>query len=286
MEEKTNTHHALAAAGVDGRDASVLEWSTLCNATSRSFHCHMPATASDPRRENDGRVSSIARARCFQLRRHIGGQIRHLRSPLRDGYHSSPRASDHSGVLQAAERVALRAGVETNALVASPLLPSFTHRPVLHSVRSSAIRPPIAPGSADLANQRAGVLQPVEQIAKIGVEAGGTFILTRWQALAKCPIRRAQDRAATALHQRHKIHGPRRWSMFVRCALRHRRSSLLIVADPREAPACSTETCPALSGLAKSAAGDEQPGGWDHRPRGCLSTRRAEAELLRFQARS
>jgi cysteine desulfurase len=164
---------------------------------------------------------------------------------LRPGDHFVTTAIEHSAVLQAAERVALR-GVETTLV--SPL-PSGLIDPT--DIRA-AIRPNTRLISVMLANNETGVLQPVDQIAKIAGDAGVFFHIDAVQGAGKVLIDVRRIGCHLLSISGHKMHGPKGvGAMFVRRGTPF--ESLIVGGSHERRRRAGTENVPGIVGLAKAA---------------------------------
>jgi len=121
---------------------------------------------------------------------------------LRPGDHFITTSIEHSAVLRAADRVAER-GVQVTFV--NPLPNGL--------IDPEAIRQALEPNtrlvSVMLANNETGVLQPVEQIAKIVTGAGAFFHIDAVQAAGKVAIDVRQIGCHLLSISAHKMHGPK-----------------------------------------------------------------------------
>ena len=121
---------------------------------------------------------------------------------VRAGDHMITTSIEHSAVLRAAERVAER-GAEvtfvaprTNGLID----PGEIRRAVRANTRLISVM---------LANNETGVLQPVEEIGKIAVEAGAFFHIDAVQGAGKVAFDVKRFGCHLCTISAHKVHGPK-----------------------------------------------------------------------------
>jgi len=121
---------------------------------------------------------------------------------LRPGDHFITTSIEHSAVLRAADRVAER-GVEV----------TFVDPQQNGLIDPEAIRRAIQPNtrliSVMLANNETGVLQPVDEIAKIAAEAGAFFHIDAVQGAGKVAIDVRRIGCHLMSISAHKMHGPK-----------------------------------------------------------------------------
>jgi cysteine desulfurase len=121
---------------------------------------------------------------------------------LRPGDHFITTSIEHSAVLRAADRVAER-GVEV----------TFVDPQQNGLIDPEAIRRAIKPNtrliSVMLANNETGVLQPVDEIAKIAAEAGAFFHIDAVQGAGKVAIDVRRIGCHLMSISAHKMHGPK-----------------------------------------------------------------------------
>ena len=164
---------------------------------------------------------------------------------LRPGDHFATSSIEHSAVLQAAERMALR-GVEVTYVAPRPsglIDPTDIQR---------ALRPATRLISVMLANNETGVLQPVEEIAKIAAEAGAFFHIDAVQGAGKVAIDVRRISCHLMSISAHKMHGPKGvGAMFVK---RGTPLDPLIVGGSHERrQRAGTENVPGIVGLGRAA---------------------------------
>jgi cysteine desulfurase len=129
---------------------------------------------------------------------------------LRPGDHLITTAIEHSAVLAPARRLAER-GVDVTFVDPQP---SGLIRP---ADILSAIRPETRLISVMLANNETGVLQPVEEIAKIAAGASAFFHIDAVQGAGKVPLDVRRFGCHLLTVSAHKMHGPKGvGAMFVR----------------------------------------------------------------------
>ncbi len=164
---------------------------------------------------------------------------------LRPGDHFITTSIEHSAVLQAANRVAER-GVETTFV---PPQPSGLIDP---SDILSSIRPQTRLISVMLANNETGVLQPVEEIARIAADARAFFHIDAVQGAGKVPIDVRKIGCHLLSISAHKMHGPKGvGAMFVRRGTPL--ESLLVGGSHERRRRAGTENVAGIVGLGKAA---------------------------------
>jgi cysteine desulfurase len=164
---------------------------------------------------------------------------------LHPGDHFITTSIEHSAVLQAAQRMA-RQGVETTFV---PPLPSGLIDP---DAIIRAIRPETRLISVMLANNETGVIQPVEQIARIAAETGVFFHIDAVQGAGKIPIDVRKIGCHVLSISAHKMHGPKGvGAMFVRRGTPL--ESLLVGGSHERRRRAGTENVAGIVGLAKAA---------------------------------
>jgi cysteine desulfurase len=164
---------------------------------------------------------------------------------LHPGDHFITTSIEHSAVLQAAHRMA-QYGVETTFVAPQPsglIDPNDILR---------AIRPETRLISVMLANNETGVLQPVEQIAKIAADTGVFFHIDAVQGAGKVPIDVRKIGCHLLSISGHKMHGPKGvGAMFVRRGAPV--ESLLVGGSHERRRRAGTENVAGIVGLAKAA---------------------------------
>ena len=164
---------------------------------------------------------------------------------LHPGDHFITTAIEHSAVLQAAQRMA-RHGVETTFVAPRP---SGLIDPV-EILR--AIRPQTRLISVMLANNETGVLQPVEEIARIAAETGVFFHIDAVQGAGKIAFDVRRFGCHLLSISAHKMHGPKGvGAMFVRRGTPL--EPLLVGGSHERRRRAGTENVPGIVGLAKAA---------------------------------
>ena len=121
---------------------------------------------------------------------------------LRPGDHFITTSIEHSAVLRAADRVAER-GVDVTFV--SPQADGLIDPEEIRR----ALRPSTRLISVMLANNETGVLQPVEEIAKIAAETGAFFHIDAVQGAGKVAIDVRRIGCHLMSISAHKMHGPK-----------------------------------------------------------------------------
>jgi cysteine desulfurase len=121
---------------------------------------------------------------------------------LRPGDHFIATSIEHSAVLRAADRVAER-GVEVTFV--SPRADGLIDPEEIRR----AMRPHTRLISVMLANNETGVLQPVEEIAKIAADAGAFFHIDAVQGAGKVALDVRRVGCHLMSISAHKVHGPK-----------------------------------------------------------------------------
>ncbi len=164
---------------------------------------------------------------------------------LRPGDHFITTSIEHSAVLRAADRVAER-GVEVT------LVPPRPDGLIDPEVIRCAIRPETRLISIMLANNETGVLQPVEEIAKIATEAGAYFHIDAVQGAGKVRLDVRQIGCHMLSISAHKMHGPKGvGAMFVKRGTPI--DSLLVGGSHERRQRAGTENVPGIVGLGRAA---------------------------------
>jgi cysteine desulfurase len=164
---------------------------------------------------------------------------------LRPGDHLITTSIEHSAVLEAAKRVAMK-GVETTFVAPerSGLINSIDIR--------RAMRPETRLISVMLANNETGVLQPVEEIGKIAGDAGVFFHIDAVQGAGKVELDVRRFGCHLCSISAHKMHGPKGvGAMFVRRGTPI--EPLLVGGSHERRQRAGTENVPGIVGLAKAA---------------------------------
>jgi cysteine desulfurase len=169
---------------------------------------------------------------------------------VRAGDHLITTAIEHSAVLRAAERVAERGAEVTlvapraNGLI-NPEEIRRALRPATRQTNSTRLI------SVMLANNETGVLQPVEEIGKIAVEAGAFLHIDAVQGAGKVEFDVRRFGCHLCSISAHKIHGPKGvGAMYVR---RGTPLEPLIVGGSHERrQRAGTENVPGIVGLGKA----------------------------------
>jgi cysteine desulfurase len=164
---------------------------------------------------------------------------------LRPGDHFITTSIEHSAVLRAAERMAER-GVDVTFVGPRPdglIDPEEIRRAAMPNTRLISVM---------LANNETGVLQPVEEIAKIAAEAGAFFHIDAVQGAGKVAIDVKRIGCHLMSISAHKMHGPKGvGAMYVR---RGTPVDPLIVGGSHERrQRAGTENVPGIVGLGRAA---------------------------------
>jgi cysteine desulfurase len=164
---------------------------------------------------------------------------------LRRGDHFITTSIEHSAVLRAADRVAER-GVEVTFVA-----PKKNGLIDPESIRV-AITPKTRLISVMLANNETGVLQPVEEIAKVAAEAGAYFHIDAVQGAGKVPFDMQKFGCHLCSISAHKMHGPKGvGAMYVRRGTPV--ESLLVGGSHERRHRAGTLNVPGIVGLGRAA---------------------------------
>jgi cysteine desulfurase len=164
---------------------------------------------------------------------------------LRPGDHFVTTSIEHSAILATAERLE-KFGVEVTYVAP---LPSGLIDP---AAIQSALRPETRLISVMLANNETGVLQPVEEIAKIAKAAGAFFHIDAVQGAGKVPLDVRRFGCHLCSISAHKMHGPKGvGALFVRRGTPL--DPLLVGGSHERRRRAGTENVPGIVGLAKAA---------------------------------
>jgi cysteine desulfurase len=164
---------------------------------------------------------------------------------LHPGDHCITTSIEHSAILQAANRMALR-GVETTFVAPQP---SGLIDP-MDILR--AIRPQTRLISVMLANNETGVLQPVEEIGKIANDTGVFFHIDAVQGAGKVKFDVRRIGCHLLSISAHKMHGPKGiGAMFVRRGTPV--EPLLVGGSHERRQRAGTENVAGIVGLGKAA---------------------------------
>jgi cysteine desulfurase len=164
---------------------------------------------------------------------------------LHPGDHFITTSIEHSAILEAAKRLALK-GIETTFVAPQPsgLIDPMDIR--------RAIRPETRLISVMLANNETGVLQPVEEIGKIADETGIFFHIDAVQGAGKVKFDVRRFGCHLLSISAHKMHGPKGiGAMFVRRGTPI--EPLLVGGSHERRQRAGTENVPGIVGLAKAA---------------------------------
>jgi cysteine desulfurase len=164
---------------------------------------------------------------------------------LRPGDHFITSSIEHSAVLNAAQRVAGR-GMEVTYVAPQPnglIDPEAVHAAVTPRTRLISIM---------LANNETGVLQPVEEIGKIAVEAGAFFHIDAVQGSGKVSLDVKNFGCHLLSISAHKMHGPKGvGAMYVRRGTPV--ESLLVGGSHERRQRAGTLNVPGIVGMGKAA---------------------------------
>jgi cysteine desulfurase len=164
---------------------------------------------------------------------------------LRPGDHFVTTSIEHSAILATAERLE-KFGVEVTYVAP---LPSGLIDP---AAIERALRPETRLISVMLANNETGVLQPVEEIAKIAKAAGAFFHIDAVQGAGKVPLDVRRFGCHLCSISAHKMHGPKGvGALFVRRGTPL--DPLLVGGSHERRRRAGTENVPGIVGLAKAA---------------------------------
>jgi len=172
------------------------------NASSIHRQGQQARKAVDHAREIVARLSNCSEAEVVFNSGGTEGDNTAVFGLLRPGDHFITTSIEHSAVLRAADRVAER-GVEV----------TFVDPQQNGLIDPEAIRRAIKPNtrliSVMLANNETGVLQPVDEIAKIAAEAGAFFHIDAVQGAGKVAIDVRRIGCHLMSISAHKMHGPK-----------------------------------------------------------------------------
>lgn len=164
---------------------------------------------------------------------------------LRPGDHLVTTSIEHSAVIQAAERLALR-GVSVSYVDPDPggiISPESIE---------AAIRPETRLISMMLANNETGVLQPVDAVGKLAANHGVYFHIDAVQGAGKVPIDVKQIGCHLVSISAHKMYGPKGvGALYVRRGTPI--ESLLVGGSHERRRRAGTENVPGIVGLGKAA---------------------------------
>jgi cysteine desulfurase len=164
---------------------------------------------------------------------------------LHPGDHFITTSIEHSAILEAAKRLALK-GIETTFV--APELSGLINPMDIRR----AIRPETRLISVMLANNETGVLQPVEDIGKIAAETGIFFHIDAVQGAGKVEFDVRRFGCHLLSISAHKMNGPKGiGAMFVRRGTPI--EPLLVGGSHERRQRAGTENVPGIVGLAKAA---------------------------------
>ncbi len=164
---------------------------------------------------------------------------------LRPGDHFITTSIEHSAVLRAADRVAER-GVEVTFV--GPRHDGLIDPEEIRQAMRSNTRLI----SVMLANNETGVLQPVEAIARIAVEAGAFFHIDAVQAAGKVRLDVRRIGCHLMSISAHKMHGPKGvGAMYVKRGTSI--DPLLVGGSHERKQRAGTENVPGIVGLGRAA---------------------------------
>ena len=215
------------------------------NASSIHLHGQQARTAVDRARETMAEFFNCHDAEVVFNSGGTEGDNTAIFGLLHPGDHFITTSIEHSAVLQAAERMA-QYGVETT-FVAPQTNGLIDPHDILR-----AIRPETRLISVMLANNETGVVQPVEQIARIAADTGVFLHIDGVQGAGKVPIDVRKIGCHLLSISAHKMHGPKGvGAMFVRRGTPV--ESLLVGGSHERRRRAGTENVAGIVGLAKAA---------------------------------
>ena len=172
------------------------------NASSIHRQGQQARKAVDHAREIVARLSNCSEAEVVFNSGGTEGDNTAVFGLLRPGDHLITTSIEHSAVLRAADRVAER-GVDVTFV--SPQADGLIDPEEIRR----ALRPSTRLISVMLANNETGVLQPVEEIAKIAAETGAFFHIDAVQGAGKVAIDVRRIGCHLMSISAHKMHGPK-----------------------------------------------------------------------------
>ena len=215
------------------------------NASSIHLHGQKARTAVDRARETMAEFFNCHDAEVVFNSGGTEGDNTALFGLLHPGDHLITTSIEHSAILEAARRLAHH-GVETTFVAPQPsglIDPTDILR---------AIRPHTRLISVMLANNETGVLQPVEEIAKIAADTGVFFHIDAVQGAGKVRFDVRRFGCHLLSISAHKMNGPKGiGAMFVRRGTPV--ESLLVGGSHERRHRAGTENVPSIVGLAKAA---------------------------------
>jgi cysteine desulfurase len=214
------------------------------NASSIHLHGQQARTAIDRARETLAAFFNCHDAEVVFNSGGTEGDNTALTGLLRPGDHLITTSIEHSAVLQAAERLALR-GVSVTYIAPQP---SGLIDP---ADIQSALRPETRLISVMLANNETGVLQPIEEIGKIAAAAGAFFHVDAVQGAGKIKFDVRRFGCHLLSISAHKMHGPKGvGAMFVRRGTPL--ESLLVGGSHERRRRAGTENVAGIVGFARA----------------------------------
>jgi cysteine desulfurase len=215
------------------------------NASSIHLHGQQARTAVNRARETMAEFFNCHEAEVVFNSGGTEGDNTAIFGLLHPGDHLISTSIEHSAILEAAKRLALR-GIETTLVAPQPsgLIDPMDIR--------RAIRPETRLISVMLANNETGVLQPVEEIGKIAGETGIFFHIDAVQGAGKVEFDVRRFGCHLCSISAHKMHGPKGvGAMFVRRGTPI--EPLLVGGSHERRQRAGTENVPGIVGLAKAA---------------------------------
>lgn len=214
------------------------------NASSIHLHGQQAHRAVDHAREILARMFNCREAEVVFNSGGTEGDNTAIFGLLRPGDHFITTSIEHSAVLRAAERVA-KNGVEVTFVAPHPS--GLIH---VEDVEN-AIKPNTRLISVMYANNETGVLQPVEQIAQLAVNAGAFFHIDAVQAAGKVAFDVKRIGCHLLSISGHKMHAPKGvGAMYVRRGTPI--EPLMVGGSHERRQRAGTENVPGIVGLGKA----------------------------------
>ena len=215
------------------------------NASSIHLHGQQAHRAVDRAREILARMFNCREAEVVFNSGGTEGDNTAIFGLLHPGDHFITTSIEHSAVLRAAERVA-KDGIEVTFVAPHPS--GLIHVEDIES----AIKPNTRLISVMYANNETGVLQPVEQIARLAVNAGAFFHIDGVQAAGKVVLDVKRIGCHLLSISGHKMHGPKGvGAMYIRRGTPI--EPLMVGGSHERRRRAGTENVPGIVGLGKAA---------------------------------